>query len=57
MDINDIRAVLMVASFLAFVGVVVWAYSARSKPGFDEAARSVLEEDEVAGEGARGGRQ
>jgi cytochrome c oxidase cbb3-type subunit 4 len=57
MDINDIRAALTVASFLAFVGIVVWAYSARSKPGFDDAARSVLEEDELGGEGAKGGRR
>lgn len=54
MDINDIRAALTVASFLAFVGVVVWAYSGRSKQRFDRAARSVLEEDKADGERVSG---
>jgi cytochrome c oxidase cbb3-type subunit 4 len=47
MDINDIRAAITVASFLAFVGIVVWAYSGRRKQRFDRAARSVLEEDDA----------
>ena len=54
MDINDIRAALTVASFLAFVGIVVWAYSAGSKQRFDRAARSVLEEEATNGERGRG---
>ena len=54
MDINDIRAALTVASFLAFVGIVVWAYSARRKQRFDRAARSVLEEDAADREAGRG---
>jgi cytochrome c oxidase cbb3-type subunit 4 len=55
MDINDIRAVLTVASFLAFVGIVAWAYSAGSRQGFDRAARSVLEDDGTDGERVSGG--
>ena len=55
MDINDIRAALTVASFLAFIGVVVWAYSAGSKQRFDRAARSVLEEEAADGERVSGG--
>jgi cytochrome c oxidase cbb3-type subunit 4 len=47
MDINDIRAAITVASFLAFVGIVLWAYSAGRKQRFDRAARSVLEEDDA----------
>jgi cytochrome c oxidase cbb3-type subunit 4 len=54
MDINDIRAALTVASFLAFVGIVVWAYSAGRKQRFDRAARSVLEEDAADREAGRG---
>jgi cytochrome c oxidase cbb3-type subunit 4 len=54
MDINDIRAALTVVSFLAFVGIVVWAYSARRKQRFDRAARSVLEEDAADREAGRG---
>ena len=46
MDINDIRAALTVASFVAFIGIVWWAYGARRKARFDRAARSLLEEDD-----------
>jgi cytochrome c oxidase cbb3-type subunit 4 len=56
MDINDIRSLVTVASFLVFVGIVWWAYSARRRDAFDEAARSVLEEpDEAAGAGEKRG--
>jgi cytochrome c oxidase cbb3-type subunit 4 len=56
MDLNDLRSVITVASFATFLGVVWWAYSARRKPAFDRAARSILEESDeqqgkVRGEG------
>jgi cytochrome c oxidase cbb3-type subunit 4 len=54
MDINDIRAALTVASFLTFVGIIVWAYGAGRKARFDRAARSVLEEDAAEREAGRG---
>jgi len=44
MDINDLRAVITVVSFVTFIGVVVWAYSRRRKESFDRAARSVFDE-------------
>ena len=44
MDLNDVRSLVTAASFIAFVGIVWWAYSARRRGAFDEAARSVLEE-------------
>jgi cytochrome c oxidase cbb3-type subunit 4 len=47
MDINDIRAAMTVASFIAFIGIVLWAYGAGSRQRFDRAARSVLEEDDA----------
>lgn len=58
MDINEIRTVVTLVSFLAFVGVVWWAYSARRASAFDRAARSVLEEpdDETAQAGKGSGR-
>jgi cytochrome c oxidase cbb3-type subunit 4 len=37
--LDDLRALVTVAAFVAFVGVVVWAYSRGSKRSFDEAAR------------------
>lgn len=55
MDINDIRAVITVASFVAFIGIVWWAYGARRQARFDRAARSVLEEgDDVRPAGPGG---
>lgn len=45
MDINDMRGIVTVVSFLAFVGIVVWAWSKRNQAGFDEAARLPLQDD------------
>jgi cytochrome c oxidase cbb3-type subunit 4 len=41
----DVRAWLTVVMLIVFVGIVVWAYSSKRKKQFDEAARSVLEDD------------
>jgi cytochrome c oxidase cbb3-type subunit IV len=41
MDLTTLRIIATVACFLAFVGIVVWAYSRR----FDEAARLPLDQD------------
>ena len=38
MDINDLRTIVTTISFLAFVGIVYWAYSSRQRARFDEAA-------------------
>ena len=38
MDINTLRGLGTLFAFVAFVGVCVWAYSAKRKPDFDEAA-------------------
>jgi cytochrome c oxidase cbb3-type subunit 4 len=57
-DINDLRTILTVASFLAFVGIVWWAYSGRRAASFDRAARSVLEEaDDDMAQAANGRRR
>ena len=48
MDINDLRSLFTVLSFLAFVGIVWWAYSSRRKQSYDAAARIPLEEDPPA---------
>jgi cytochrome c oxidase cbb3-type subunit 4 len=39
MDINELRSIVTLLSFVAFIGVVVWAWSARNRARFDEAAR------------------
>ena len=38
MDINDLRAVVTVLAFVAFVGIVFWAYSRKRARDFEEAA-------------------
>ena len=47
MDLSDMRAWLTLVMLVVFVGIVAWAYSSKRKKQFDEAARSVLEDDGV----------
>ena len=47
-DINDIRAVLTVAMFAAFIAIVLWAYNGRRKAWFDSIARSILDDEDEA---------
>lgn len=46
MDINDLRALVTVLSFAAFMGIVWWAYGKGSKQRFEEAANAPFAEDE-----------
>jgi cytochrome c oxidase cbb3-type subunit 4 len=46
MDINTLRSIITVVAFATFIGIVIWAYSASSKAGFDEAARLPFDDDE-----------
>lgn len=46
MDINTLRSIVTVAAFVAFIAIVLWAYSDRSKAAFDQAARLPFEEEE-----------
>jgi len=45
MEPNDVRALWTVLSFIAFFGIVVWAFSGARKPRFDEAARLPLDDE------------
>ncbi len=45
MDINDLRSIVTLVSFLAFVGIVVWAWSKRNQASFDEAAQLPFKDD------------
>jgi cytochrome c oxidase cbb3-type subunit 4 len=46
MDINTLRSIVTVLAFAAFIAIVLWAYSDRSKAAFDQAARLPFDEDE-----------
>jgi cytochrome c oxidase cbb3-type subunit 4 len=42
MDMPTLRGILTLVLMLAFLGVVVWAWSSRRKQDFEEAARLPL---------------
>ena len=39
MEINTLRSVVTVVTFLVFIGIVAWAWSGRNAKSFDEAAQ------------------
>lgn len=45
MDINTIRTVTTVLSFILFIGIFAWTWSRKRKPDFDEAANLPFEQD------------
>ena len=45
MDINLLRSLATVASFIAFIAIWAWAWSRRNKQSFDEAAHLPFEQD------------
>ena len=46
MDINTLRSIVTVVTFLVFIGIVVWAWSGRNAKGFDGAAQLPFKQDE-----------
>jgi cytochrome c oxidase cbb3-type subunit 4 len=48
MDLNDMRALLTVLGFIAFIAIVVWAFSKRAKKGFREASELPFADEEEA---------
>jgi cytochrome c oxidase cbb3-type subunit 4 len=44
-DINTLRSVATVASFITFIGIVWWAWSKRRDADFEEAANLPFEQD------------
>ncbi|MBX3610280.1 MAG: cbb3-type cytochrome c oxidase subunit 3 [Hydrogenophaga sp.] len=45
MDINTLRSVVTVISLLAFLGIVVWAWSRRNQARFEEAAQLPFQDE------------
>ncbi|WP_426416839.1 cbb3-type cytochrome oxidase subunit 3 [Aestuariirhabdus sp. LZHN29] len=45
MDINTLRGLATVFALLAFIGLVLWAYSSGKKKDFDEAANLPFADD------------
>lgn len=45
MDVNTLRILATVLSFIVFVGIVVWAWSRKNESDFREAANLPFEQD------------
>jgi len=43
MDQNDLRVMVTVVSFIAFLAILIWAFNRKSKPDFDVASRIPFE--------------
>ena len=44
-DITTLRIAATLASFVTFIGILVWAYAGRNRRGFDEAAQLPFEQE------------
>ncbi len=45
MDINTLRALVMLASLAVFIGIIGWAYSPKRSEDFSQAQRLPFEQD------------
>ena len=45
MDLATVHAVLTVLMMVAFIALIVWAWSGKRRQAFDEAARLPLDDD------------
>ena len=50
MDINTLRAIVTVATFAVFIGILAWAWSSRNAQRFDEAARLPFMQEDLDGQ-------
>jgi len=44
-DINTLRSLATVVSFITFIGILVWAYSRRNAADFEEASKLPFGQD------------
>ena len=44
-DINTLRSLATVVSFITFIGIVAWAYSRRNADDFESAANLPFDQD------------
>jgi cytochrome c oxidase cbb3-type subunit 4 len=54
MDINDLRGISTAFLLVAFIGLVIWAYSKKRKKSFDEAANLPFADEDEAERGNGG---
>ncbi|MBK9237440.1 MAG: cbb3-type cytochrome c oxidase subunit 3 [Rhodoferax sp.] len=53
MDVNTLRSIATVLSFVAFIGIVVWAYSRSRAAEFEQAANLPFEHDQSPAAGTK----
>ncbi|WP_285275118.1 cbb3-type cytochrome oxidase subunit 3 [Halopseudomonas bauzanensis] len=46
MDINTLRGIATIFAMVAFIGIVIWAYSSYKMKDFDEAAQLPFADDD-----------
>jgi cytochrome c oxidase cbb3-type subunit 4 len=46
MDINSLRALVTVLTFVIFLGIIGWAMSRKNQANFDEAAQLPFRQDD-----------
>lgn len=44
--LSDVRSIATLVCMMTFIGIVIWAYSARRQPDFDEAAMLPFADEE-----------
>lgn len=45
LDLNTLRSIATVVSFITFIGIIVWAYSRRNAADFETAANLPFDQD------------
>jgi cytochrome c oxidase cbb3-type subunit IV len=47
LDLNQLRAILLVALMFGFLGICAWAWSSKRKPAFRDASMLPLQDDQA----------
>lgn len=47
MDLNTLRSIVTLISFLVFIGIVLWAWSGKNRARFQEAAMLPFADDDI----------
>ena len=55
MDLNTVRSIVTVVAFAMFIGLIWWAYSARRKDAFAEAANLPFADNDAEDPETKGG--
>jgi cytochrome c oxidase cbb3-type subunit 4 len=47
LDLDQVRAILLIALMVGFLGICAWAWSSKRKPAFRDASMLPLEDDQA----------